>query len=152
MDQQAQVALEILYKHTPEAKSLEQRAKGILVFPDVVKAGLLVGAERGKGVLFENGKPTGYYSTTAISYGLQAGAQTFGYAMFLMSDYALNELKTSSNFELGVGPSVVLVDHGLAKTLSTTTLKSDIYAFIFHQRGLMAGIGLQGSKISRINP
>ncbi len=152
MDREAQAALQNLYASTPEAKRLAEAAKGILVFPDVMKVGLLFGGQHGKGVLFENGKPTGYYATSAISYGLQAGAQTFGYAMFLMSDFAVQELKTGSGIEVGVGPSIVVVDQGAAKSLSTTDLQSDIYAFIFNQKGLMAGIGLQGSKITRIDP
>lgn len=152
LDHEAQVALQRLYANTPEAESLAQQAKGILVFPEVLKAGLLVGGHRGKGVLFENGSPSGYYATTAISYGLQAGAQTFGYAMFLMSSSALEEIKTSPGFEVGVGPSIVVVDQGTAKSLTSSALNSDIYAFIFNQKGLMAGLGLQGSKITKINP
>ena len=102
-------------------------------------------------MLFENGKPSGYYATTAVSYGLQAGAQAFGYAMFLMSSSALEELKTGSGLEFGVGPSIAIVDEGMAKSLTSTTLKSDIYAFIFNQKRLMGGLGLQGSKITKIN-
>jgi lipid-binding SYLF domain-containing protein len=151
MDQEASAALQSLYADTPKAQELGQRAKGILVFPYVVKAGFLVGAHHGEGALIENGKVTGYYGTTAVSYGLQAGAQTFGYAMFLMSDAAVQDLKTGSGFEVGVGPSVVVVDAGMARSMTTSTLQSDIYAFIFNQSGLMAGMGLQGSKITRLS-
>ncbi|MCW8278797.1 lipid-binding SYLF domain-containing protein [Pseudomonas sp. PCH199] len=151
MDQEAKAALKSLYISTPQARVLAQRAKGILVFPDVLKAGLIVGAQHGEGELIENGKVTGYYSTTAASYGLQAGAQKFGYAMFFMTSSALNDLKTGNGFEVGVGPSIVVVDSGMAKSLTTSTLQSDIYAFIFDQKGLMAGLGLQGSKITKLN-
>jgi lipid-binding SYLF domain-containing protein len=92
----------------------------------------------------------GYYSTVAASYGLQAGAQSFGYALFFITDKALDYLKKSEGWEIGVGPSIVIVDEGIAKSLTTTTAKSDIYAFFFDQKGLMAGLGLQGSKITRI--
>jgi lipid-binding SYLF domain-containing protein len=88
----------------------------------------------------------------AASYGLQAGAQSFGYAMFLMTDEALSYLDKSEGWEVGVGPSVVVMDEGMAKSMTTSTAKEDIYAFIFGQKGLMAGIGLQGSKITRISP
>jgi len=151
MDKEAAAALQSLYADTPKAQELGQSAKGILVFPDVTKAGFLVGAHHGEGVLIESGKVTGYYATTAVSYGLQAGVQTFAYAMFLMSDSALQNLKTTPGFEVGMGPSVVVVDAGMAKSMTTATLQSDIYAFIFNQQGLMAGLGLQGSKITRLS-
>jgi len=122
------------------------------VFPNVVKAGLVLGGQYGEGALRIDGKTTAYYNTVAASYGLQAGAQTFGYAMFLMNDNALGYLKKSEGWEVGVGPTVVVMDEGLAKSLTTSTAKEDIYAFIFGQKGLMAGIGLQGSKISKITP
>jgi lipid-binding SYLF domain-containing protein len=98
------------------------------------------------------GKTVGYYNTVAASYGLQAGAQSFGYAMFFMTDEALDYLKSSDGWEVGIGPSVVVVDEGVARTLTTTTGKDNIYAFIFNQEGLMAGLGIQGSKISNITP
>ena len=81
---------------------------------------------------------------------MQAGVQSFGYAMFLMTESAVEYLRTTSGFELGVGPSIVVVDAGMANTLSTSTLKSDIYAFTFGQTGLMAGLGLQGTKITKV--
>src|SRR5215813_4832696 len=125
-------------------------AKGILIFPSIVKAGFLFGGQYGEGVLLKHGKTAGYYNSVAASYGLQAGVQSFGYAMFFMNDSALAYLDKSEGFEIGVGPSIVVVDAGTAKTLTTTTGRSDVYAFIFSQKGLMAGLGLQGSKISRI--
>jgi lipid-binding SYLF domain-containing protein len=102
-------------------------------------------------VLLKGGKPAAYYNSVAASYGLQAGVQTFGYALFFMNDGALKYLDSSAGFELGVGPSIVVVDEGMAKSITSTTLTQDVYAFIFSQKGLMAGIGLQGSKITRIS-
>ena len=151
LEQDSKAALQTLYAKTPAAKTIGETAKGILVFPNIVKAGFVVGAQGGDGVLIENGKVTGFYDTKAVSYGLQAGVQEFGYALFFMSDSALDNLKTSAGFELGVGPSIVIVDAGKARSLTTTTLKSDIYGFIFSQKGLMAGMGLQGSKITKLN-
>ncbi|AWY40365.1 twin-arginine translocation pathway signal protein [Pseudomonas putida] len=151
MDQDAKAALKSLYSSTPQARVLAQKAKGILVFPEVLKAGLIVGAHHGEGELIENGKVTGYFSTTAASYGLQAGAQKFGYVMFFMTYSAMNDLKSVNGFEVGVGPSIVVVDSGVAKSLTTSTAQSDVYAFIFDQKGLMAGLGLQGSKITRLD-
>ena len=82
---------------------------------------------------------------------MQAGIQTFGYTLFLMTDQAMNYVNSTHGWELGVGPSIVVVDQGMARSMTTTTLQDDVYAFIFDQQGLMAGLGLQGSKIMRID-
>lgn len=152
VDRDAEAALQSLYQSTPAAKTLAETAKGILVFPNVKKAGFIVGAQFGQGALFQDGRPVGHYRITAGSYGLQAGVQGFSYAMFFMTDGALKYLDNSAGFEIGVGPSIVVVDAGKAKTLTTTTARADVYAFIYGQKGLMAGLGLQGSKITRTGP
>ncbi|HEY4744805.1 MAG TPA: lipid-binding SYLF domain-containing protein [Desulfuromonadaceae bacterium] len=152
IDRDASAALQNLYDSTPVAKMLAGKARGVLVFPNIVKGGFIVGAQYGDGALRVHGKTTGYYRSVAVSYGLQAGVQAFGYALFFMNDAALAYLKKSEGWEIGVGPSIVVVDMGVAKTLTTTTAKDDIYAFIFDQKGLMAGLGLQGSKITKIEP
>ena len=144
-------ALAGMYASVPDTRQLASRAKAVLVFPNIVKAGFLFGAQYGEGALRARGKTVGYYSSVAASYGLQAGVQVFGYALFFMSDSALNYLNTSGGFELGVGPSIVVLDEGAARALTSTTIQHDIYAVFFDQRGLMAGLGLQGSKISRMN-
>jgi lipid-binding SYLF domain-containing protein len=136
----------------PLAKTLESKAHAILVFPEITKAGLGVGGQYGEGTLLKAGKAAAYYKTTGASFGLQAGGQQYGYAMFFMNEKALSQLDNAKGFEVGVGPSVVMVDEGMAKTTTTTTLKDDIYAFVFGQKGLMAGLGIQGNKISRIQP
>ena len=152
IDREVDTALKQLYASTPAAKELSKVAKGILVFPDVIKAGLLIGGQYGAGALRKEGKTVGYYKTMAASYGLQAGAQSFGYALFFLTDDALEYLKKSEGWEIGVGPSVVVVDKGLASSLTTSTAQDDIYAFFFNQEGLMAGLGLQGSKITQFTP
>lgn len=152
IDREADAALASLYEGTPAAKELASQAQGILVFPNIIKAGLGIGGQYGEGALRQNDATTGYYRSTAVSYGLQAGAQSFGYVLFFMKPGALGYLDSSDGWEIGVGPSVVIVDEGVAKTLTTTTAKDDIYAFIFSQKGLMAGLGLQGSKITKIDP
>jgi lipid-binding SYLF domain-containing protein len=144
-------ALSRLYADIPDARALAERAVGVLVFPNIVKAGFLFGAQYGDGALRRQGRTVGYYNTVSASYGLQAGVQTFGYVLFFMTEPALGYLDKSDGFELGVGPSIVVLDAGKAKTMTTTTAQNAIYAFIFDQRGLMAGMGLQGSKISRID-
>ena len=150
IDREVDAALRQLYKSEPGAQELAAKAKAILVFPSVVKAGFLVGAQFDEGALRKAGKTVGYYRIVAASYGLQAGVQSFGYAMLLMTDAAVRYLETSAGWEVGVGPSIVIVDKGKAKALTTTTAQSDVYAFIFGQQGLMAGMGVQGSKITKI--
>ena len=152
IDQDVDIALQKLYETNPLANELREKAVGILMFPNVVKAGFIVGAQYGEGALRQDGKTTGYYNTVSASFGLQAGVQGFGYVLFFMNDEALAYLDKSSGWEIGVGPSIVVVDAGVAKALTTTTAKDDVYAFIFDQKGLMAGLGLQGSKITRIDP
>jgi lipid-binding SYLF domain-containing protein len=148
----ARTALSRLYAANPTAKTLGQKAKGILVFPSILKAGFIVGGQGGDGAMFKGGKTVGYYRTAAASYGLQAGAQKFGYALFFMSDSALEYLDKSGGWEVGSGPSLVVVDEGFGKSMSSTTVTQDVYAFIFNQKGLMGGLGIQGSKITRIHP
>jgi lipid-binding SYLF domain-containing protein len=151
LEQDARTALNRLYASAPAARDLSKRAKGVLVFPSVVKAGLMIGGQYGEGVLFKGEKAAGFYNTAGASYGLQAGAQKFGYALFFMNDGALHYLGRSEGLEIGAGPSVVVMDEGMAKQSSTTTLSQDVYAFIFRQQGLMAGLGLQGNKITKID-
>ena len=146
----AEAALNTLYQKVPTAKPLAGQAKAILVFPKIVKGGFLIGAQYGEGELLKDGQIAGYYNIAAASYGFQAGLQWFAYVMFFMTDSALNYLDNTAGFELGVGPSIVVVDAGKAKTLTSTTGRDDVYAFIYGQKGLMGGVGLQGSKITKI--
>ena len=150
LERDARAALQKLTATVPAAKFLSGSATAVLVFPKITKAGLGIGAQYGDGVLFRGGKVTGFYNTKGASYGLQAGAQQFGYAMFLMNEKAVGALGANDGFEVGVGPSVVVMDEGMGKTMTTTTVKDDIYAFIFSQKGLMGGLGLQGNKITRL--
>jgi lipid-binding SYLF domain-containing protein len=145
-------ALTSLYAGVPASKELGAKATAVLVFPRITKAGLGIGGLHGDGALMKGGKAVAYYSTSGGSFGLQGGVQTYGYALFLMNEKAVQALDAAKGFEIGVGPSVVLVDEGKAKQLTTTTMKDDVYAFIFGQKGLMAGIGIQGNKISKIDP
>ena len=124
LDKEVMAALQSLYAKTPAARALGDKAQGILVFPRVTKAGLIVGGQGGDGALIQKGKIVGYYNTGAVSVGFQAGVQQYGYALFLMSDSALQYLKNSNGWELGVGPSIVIVDSGTAKTLSSRKLFS----------------------------
>jgi lipid-binding SYLF domain-containing protein len=145
-------ALSSLYSHNEAARALGAKAQAVLVFPDIRKGAFILGAQYGYGALRRGRKTIGYYRTGAASYGFQAGVKKFGYALFFMTPSALAYLEKSAGWAIGTGPSVVVVDQGMARSLTTTSLRSDVYAFVFDQKGLMAGIGLEGSKITKINP
>jgi len=147
----ARTSLRLLTSKNSAARKVSQSALAVLVFPNVLKAGFVVGAQCGQGILFVNGKAKGSYRTTSASYGLQAGAQRYGYALFFMNQKAINWVNSAKGFSVGSAPSLVVVDKGMARTISSETLHSGIYAFSFDQQGLMAGSGIQGSKISRID-
>lgn len=145
-------ALDKLCASVPAAKALGARAVAILVFPTITKAGFMVGGQKGEGALFRNGKAAAYYRSSGGSYGLQAGVQKFGYALFFMTEKAVVDLDRANGLELGIGPSFVMVDDGMAKQTTTTTMSADVYAFVFGQKGLMGGLGLQGNRIARFEP
>ena len=151
LDRNGQRALNDLYANNSAARTLGKTAVAVLVFPSIIKAGFMFGGQMGEGVLLRKGKPAGYYNTVAGSYGLQIGAQTYGYALFFMNNSSLEYLDKSSGWEVGVGPSVVVVDEGMGKSITSTTVTHDVYAFIFNQKGLMGGLGVQGSKITKID-
>jgi len=151
LDKDSKQALQTLYKTEPLAERLSQTAKAVLVFPNIVKAGLVFGGGYGEGQLLRGSKVIDYYNSVTGSWGLQIGAQSYGYAVFLMTEDAVRYVEETKGWELGVGPTVVVVDEGVAKNLSTSSLKDDAYAFIFSQQGLMAGVSIEGTKISRIN-
>ena len=151
LEGEARWTLNRLMATQPVARMLEQRAYATLVFPDVTKAGFMVGGEYGNGVMFRRGGVAGYYNLAGVSYGFQAGAQTFSSVMFFMNESSLRMLNMRDGFQVGVGPSVVVLDEGKAKSITSTTLTSDVYAFVFGAQGLMAGAGLEGTKITRLN-
>jgi len=150
LNKDADQALKTLYRANPVAEKISKSARAVLVFPKIIKAGLVFGGSYGEGVLKQGPKVVNYYNSVSGSWGLQAGAQSYGYVVFLMSAKAEGYLNKSEGWELGVGPTVVIVNEGVAKNLSTSTLKDDAYAFIFDQSGLMAGLSIEGTKISKI--
>jgi lipid-binding SYLF domain-containing protein len=152
IDRDATAALTKLYKNNPGAKALADKAVAVLVFPSIVKGGFIIAGQFGDGALRKNGKTVAYYRSLAASYGFQAGVQAYGYVLFFMDDASVKYLDKSEGWELGTGPSLVVLDEGFGKNISTTTLQKGVYAFIFDQKGLMGGVGIQGSKITKINP
>jgi lipid-binding SYLF domain-containing protein len=150
--EKANESLRQLMASNDAARALASEAKAALVFPTIVKGGFLFGGQFGDGALIERESTTGYYRSVAASYGLQAGIQTFGYALFFMNDKALDYFRKTHGWEIGVGPTVTVLDHGMAGAITSTTARSDVYAIFFDQKGLMAGIGVQGTKITQIHP
>src|SRR5262245_2089789 len=135
IDREVDAASAALYARTPGAKDLAEQAKGILIFPNIVRASLLEGAQYGDGALRIQGRTVGYYHTVATSYGLQAGVQAFSYALFFMTDGALRSLQGGNGWDLG----------------TDTPIREDVYALIFRPDGLMAGLGLSGSKVAVVH-
>lgn len=150
LNRESRGALHKLYETNVLARRISRTAKAVLIFPNIVKAGFVFGGSYGEGELIEGANVAGYYNTVSASWGLQAGAQTYGYVVFLMTNAAVKYLHQTDGWEIGVGPTVVVVNEGAAKNLSTSTLKDDAYAFIFGQQGLMAGVSIEGTKISKI--
>lgn len=152
LDREAEQALENLVEQNSFAREVAAEATAVLIFPSIVKAGLVFGGAYGEGVLTESDTVIGYYNSVSASWGLQAGAQSYSYVVFLMNADAVDYLDESDGWEIGVGPTVVVVNEGLATNLSTSTLKDDAYAFIFDQQGAMASLSIEGTKITRIEP
>lgn len=145
-------ALDELYAKNAKARAIGSKAVAVLVFPNITKGGFIVAGQTGEGTLFTSKGVAGYYRSVAASYGFQAGLQKFGYALFFMNNKALKQLDSSRGWEVGSAPSLVVIDQGVSLSISTTSLQKDIYACFFNQKGLMGGLGLQGSKITRIRP
>jgi len=151
LDAGADAALKRLFAETPETKELNNKAVAVLVFPKITKAGFMVGGQYGEGAMREGGKTSGYYSIASGSYGLQVGGQQYSYVMFFMNKDALQYFKDNRGWEAGSGPTLVGGREGWSSSMGTNDLQGDIVPVFFGQAGLMAGAGLQGSKITRVD-
>ena len=147
-----QAALRHLEAREPRARFYAHHARAVLVFPSIFKAGLVFGGEGGNGVLLVDGRPVGFYNIAGGSWGLQIGAEKFSYALFFMNDNALRYLRKSDGWAIGTGPSVAIINKGAAAAADSTTIAKDVYALPFHEKGLMADLTLQGTKISPNHP
>jgi lipid-binding SYLF domain-containing protein len=148
----ARTALQNLELSDPRAKQFGARARAVLVFPSILKAGFIFGGQTGNGVLFVHGKAQEFFNMSGGSFGLQAGGQDFSYALFFMTQQALDRLHASGGWAAGTQPGLVVVNKGAATDLDTTTANNDVYAFPFNQRGLMGSLSLEGTKITQIYP
>jgi lipid-binding SYLF domain-containing protein len=147
-----ETALQKLERLEPRSRLFARHAVAVLVFPHIFKAGLVFGGESGNGVLLINGRPSAFYNLFGGSFGLQIGGEAFGYALFFMSQSGLANLRKSADFAVGTGPSIAIINKGAGAESDTKTITKDIYAFPFNEKGLMADLTLQGTKISRIHP
>ena len=129
-----------------------KKAKAVLVFPDVIKGGFVVGGEYGKGALRQGSNTLGYYSIASASLGFQIGAQQYAIVMVFLTDEALAKFRDSKGWEAGVDGSVAIAEWGAGTDINTQNFTNPIVGFVLDNKGLMAGISLEGSKISKINP
>ena len=150
IDVSVEIALEKFYKDVKGAKEFVKISKGMLVMPNVVKAGFIVGGEYGEGVLRIRGKTVDYYNIAAASFGFQIGAQKKDIIIVFMTDRALKGFREGSGWEAGVDGNIALIDVGGGKRIDTTTIKDPIVAFVFDVKGLMADISLKGSKFTKL--
>jgi lipid-binding SYLF domain-containing protein len=150
IDVSVDVALERFHKEVKGGKEFLQSAKGVLVFPRVIKAGLGVGGEYGEGALRIGGKTVDYYNTAAASIGFQLGAQSKTVILVFMQQEALKDFRASSGWEVGVDGSVALIKVGVGGSIDTTSIKAPIVGFVIGQKGLMFNLTLEGSKFTKL--
>ncbi len=152
IDAKVDIALNSLLADSPTAQAISEKALAVLVFPDIVKAGFGIGGQFGEGALRRDGVTVGYYNIASASFGFQAGAQSYSQALYFMTEEALAALAKIRGFELGADASVAVVTQGAGVDVSTATTQDPIVAFVFGQKGLMGGVTIEGSKITKINP
>jgi lipid-binding SYLF domain-containing protein len=151
IDAAVQTALTRFYQEVPAGRELAAKAKAMLVFPKVIKAGFGIGGEYGEGALQAGGRTLGYYNTVAASIGLQIGAQARSEIILFMTDAALAQFQASDGWEAGVDGSVAVIETGVAGEITTTSaLHEPVIAFIYGEQGLMANLSLEGTKITKI--
>lgn len=150
IDAKANAALKRFSKEVDAGQELMSKAKGVLIFPSIIKAGIGLGGEYGEGALRIKGKTVEYYSTASASLGLLIGAQSKAVVLLFMTKKALTEFRNSKGWEAGVDGSVVMASYGAGGTIDSNTLKQPIIGFVFNNKGLMYDMSLKGSKFTKI--
>lgn len=151
IDVSVDVALKRFHSDVKGASEFLKTAKGLLVLPNVIKAGFIFGGEYGEGALRIGGKTADYYNIAAGSFGFQIGAEKKDIIIAFMTDDALNAFRVSSGWEAGVDGNIALIDLGGGQRIDTTTVRDPIVAFVFDVKGLMADISLKGSKFTKLD-
>ena len=144
----AEAAREDLFRQVPAARSLAEDSAGYLIFPSVTQGALIFGAQYGNGVLFEGGKPAGFFNIAGGSWGLQVGAQNFSQAYFFTTPEALATFRRTRGLELGAGVDFAVADIGASGQISTSTLQKPVVVFVYGQQGLFGGVNVAGQKIT----
>ena len=147
---EADATLSRLYQATPDARNLVARADGVLIFPDVNKVSFIVGGQHGDGVLRVDGKPIRYYTISGGSIGYQAGAQSKAVVLLFLTPEALANFRNSNGWTAGVDATVAVATIGANGTIDTTTARQPVVQFVLNNAGLMAGVSVQGTKITPI--
>jgi lipid-binding SYLF domain-containing protein len=150
IDVSVDVSLERFYK-IEGGKEFSQSAEGLLVLPNVVKAGFVVGGEYGEGALRVGGVTVDYYNIAAGSFGLQIGAQKKDIIIVFMTKESLQKFRESRGWEAGVDGNIALINIGAGERIDTTTVRDPIVAFVLDVKGLMADISLKGSKFTKLD-
>ncbi|RMF16158.1 MAG: hypothetical protein D6757_03255 [Alphaproteobacteria bacterium] len=150
IDRSVEEALEQFYDKVKTGRGIIDRAAGVLVFPRITKGGFIVGGEYGEGALIVDGTTVGYYSSASASFGLQFGLQSKTLIIIFLSDEALEKFRNSDGWTVGVDANVTLIDIGTSTDINTIVTRTPIMAFVMNHKGLMAGISLEGTKISPI--
>jgi lipid-binding SYLF domain-containing protein len=143
-------ALADLYTKAPGSRELSNKARGVLVFPKVVEAGFVVGGSYGQGALRKGGSTTGYYSVSAGSVGLLAGAQSKAMYLLFMTDEAMRKFEASNGWTAGADASVAVLDVGAAARVDTTTVQAPVVGFVLTGSGFMANLSLDGTKFNKL--
>jgi len=151
IDAEIKVALDELYKNAPAAKELSAKAKGILVFPSIVKAGLGIGGSFGEGALIIGGKKVQYYNNIAGSIGFQIGVEKRSEVYMFLKAEALKEFRNASGWNAGGDASVAVAVWGAGGAANVESIKEPVVAFVFSPQGLMYNLTLEGSKINKID-
>jgi lipid-binding SYLF domain-containing protein len=152
LDQDVQQTLDRLYRSVPESRSLAQQAEGVLVFPGVLGASFIVGASHGDGSLLMDGAKAGYYTTTSGSIGFQAGAQSQAVIYMLMTEKALNRVRSDNGWSIGASAGVAVADIGANGQITNDTANKEVVAFVMNNQGIQGGVSLNGAKISKVSP
>lgn len=151
IDAEVDAALAKLFAEVPAAKKIADDAVGVLVFPSIIKGGFGLGGEYGEGALRRGGSTTNYYNIASVSFGFQIGAQGYSNVLMFMTEEAIRALNNVKGFELGADASIAVADIGAGGEISSNTVQSPVIAFVFGQKGLMGGISIEGSKITKLD-
>ena len=150
IDASVDSALTLLYQQEPSSRDLVGRAAGVLVFPSVTEAGFIVGASRGQGALRVGGKTVSYHATSSGSFGLQAGAQSSAVFLLFMTQDALRNFQNSRGWTIGADASVTLLTVGANAQMTTATAQQPIIGYVLSNRGLLAGVRMDGTRITTL--